>query len=169
MSLSRRTLLKLGIIGAATLASAGGIYRLSRSRASAPFILTGEAQAALQAMIPAILKDALPADPAAISTATKQVQDAIASLPLATQKEVQDLFALLAFVPARRLLAGLENSWEQASIAQVNAFLQSWRTHRFTVLQTAYHALHDLILGAWYADESTWHAIGYPGPIKAFD
>jgi hypothetical protein len=26
--------------------------------------------------------------------------------------------------------------------------------------------MHDLIIGAWYADPSTWEAIGYPGPIK---
>jgi hypothetical protein len=34
------------------------------------------------------------------------------------------------------------------------------------MLQTAYHALHDLVLGAWYADPSSWTAVGYPGPLK---
>jgi hypothetical protein len=34
------------------------------------------------------------------------------------------------------------------------------------MLQSAYHALHDLIFGGWYADSASWAAIGYPGPLK---
>jgi hypothetical protein len=45
-------------------------------------------------------------------------------------------------------------------------FLQSWRKHRLAMPQTAYLALHDLVLGSWYADPSSWAAIGYPGPRK---
>jgi hypothetical protein len=26
--------------------------------------------------------------------------------------------------------------------------------------------MHDLVLGAWYANPSNWAAIGYPGPLK---
>jgi hypothetical protein len=29
-----------------------------------------------------------------------------------------------------------------------------------------YQAMHDLVLGSWYADASSWDAIGYPGPTK---
>ena len=71
-----------------------------------------------------------------------------------------------ALAPARRLLVGIPDDWPDAKTADVAAFLQSWRVHRFTMLQTAYHALHDLVIGGWYADESTWASIGYPGPIK---
>jgi len=79
---------------------------------------------------------------------------------------VQDLFGLLALGPARRLLAGVAGGWEHADPRQVDAFLQSWRTHSLQTLQIAYHALHDLIIGAWFADASTWDSIGYPGPLK---
>jgi hypothetical protein len=48
----------------------------------------------------------------------------------------------------------------------VAEFLQGWRTHRFGMLRGAYAALHDLVLGAWYAQPDAWAAIGYPGPIK---
>jgi len=90
----------------------------------------------------------------------------VLGLPLATQKEVQDLFGLLALGPARRLLAGVAGGWEQADPQQVAAFLTSWCTHSLQTLQVGYHALHDLIMGAWYADPSTWETIGYPGPMK---
>jgi len=169
METSRRTFLKGGALAALILASGGGIYRLTRAPAPRPFVLDGEARNALHAIIPAILAGALPdavRRESAIAATTQGVHQAILGLPLATQKEVQDLFGLLALAPARRALTGIAGGWGGAGVAQVSAFLQDWRLHRVALLRTAYLALHDLVLGAWYADPSTWEAIGYPGPIK---
>jgi hypothetical protein len=94
------------------------------------------------------------------------VHQAILGLPLTAQKEVQDLFGLLALAPARRALTGVSSGWANATDAQVTGFLQEWRFHSLDMLQTAYHALHDLIIGSWYADPASWAAIGYPGPMK---
>jgi hypothetical protein len=171
MALSRRTFLTTGVVAALVLAAGGGIYRLTHG-AAVPnrFALDGEARAVIEAIVPAMLDGALPQQPdarrAAIGAATQRVKQAILGLPLATQKEIQDLFSLLALGPARRFLAGVPDSWSSASSEQVAAFLQSWRGHRIATLQTAYHALHDLVLGAWYADPSAWAAISYPGPLK---
>jgi hypothetical protein len=171
MTISRRRFLTTGVLAALALAAGGGIYRLMHP-APAPgrFMLDGAARGAIDAIVPAMLAGALPPDGAArraaIELATARVHQAILGLPLATQKEIQDLFGLLALGPARRYLAGVPNDWPSATTGQVAAFLQDWRTHRFSTLQVAYHALHDLVLGAWYADPSSWAAIGYPGPIK---
>lgn len=163
--------MKVGALAAITLAAGGGIYRYTHP--SGPlqrFVLDGQAKAALDAIVPAMLAGALPADAparsAAIGAATGHVHKAILGLPLSTQKEVQDLFGLLAFGPARRALTGLSDGWAAARPEQVAAFLQEWRFHRLAMLQTAYHALHDLIIGAFYADPSNWAGIGYPGPMK---
>jgi hypothetical protein len=171
MALSRRTFLRAGLLGTLALAAGGGIYRFAHGPALPHrFALDGEARAAIDAIIPAMLAGALPPDGiarrAAIPAATARVHQAILGLPLATQKEIQDLFGLLALGPARRFIAGVTDGWADASTEQVGAFLQNWRTHRFATLQVAYHALHDLVLGAWYADPSSWAAIGYPGPIR---
>ncbi|PWF48525.1 twin-arginine translocation signal domain-containing protein [Massilia glaciei] len=170
MATTRRGFLKVGALAALALAAGGGIYRLTRAPvAPGPFVLDGEARSALEAMLPAMLGTALPPGPAAraaaVKAATLHVHQAILGLPRATQQELQDLFGLLALGPARRFLAGVPDSWGSASAEQVGAFLQSWRTHRLAMLQTAYHGLHDLIIGAWYADPSNWPAIGYPGPM----
>ncbi len=167
MALSRRRFLTTGVLAALALAAGGGIYRFTHS-APPPnrFVLDGAARAAIDAIVPAMLASALPPDSAAIPAATARVHQAILGLPLTTQKEIQDLFGLLALGPARRYLAGVPNDWPGATAEQVGAFLQNWRTHRFATLQVAYHALHDLVLGAWYADPSSWAAIGYPGPDK---
>ncbi|MRW94212.1 hypothetical protein GJ699_29985 [Duganella sp. FT80W] len=167
---SRRSFLKIGVAGACTLAAGGAVYRLAYPPAAGHrFVLEGGALAVLRAVIPVMLGPVLPAEPAAraaaLEAACGRVRDAVLGLPLTTQKEVQDLFGLLALGPARRLLAGVAGGWEQADPHQVEAFLNSWRTHSLETLRAAYHALHDLIIGAWYADPSAWPAIGYPGPL----
>jgi hypothetical protein len=169
--ITRRSFLKIGAAGAITLAAGGAFYRWSQPAATPHrFALDGEARAVLAAVIPVMLGPVLPAEAAArtaaIAAATTRVRDAVLGLPLTTQKEVQDLFGLLALGPGRRLLAGVSGGWEHADPKQVEAFLQNWRSHSFQTLQHAYLALHDLILGAWYADPSSWDAIGYPGPLK---
>lgn len=169
METTRRSFLKAGLLGAALLAAGGGIYRFTHPPAPYAFVLDGDARAALDAIVPAVLDGALPPDPAArmqaIQATTGRVHQTILGLPLATQKEVQDLFGLLALAPARRLLAGVSHHWADASVVEVTAFLQDWRTHRLALLRSAYQALHDLVLGSWYSDPAHWAAIGYPGPI----
>ena len=171
MGTNRRTFLKVGGVAALALAAGGGIYRYTHPAGPLQrFVLDGEARAAIDAIIPAMLAGSLPADPGAravaVSATTGRVHQAILGLPLTSQKEVQDLFGLLALAPARRALTGISGGWASATDAQVGAFLQEWRFHSLDMLQTAYHALHDLIIGSWYADPASWVAIGYPGPMK---
>lgn len=165
---SRRVFLKAGLIGSVTLAAAGGMYRVLHRGAEQPsaFMMNDDAKAVLTAVIPVVLEGAMAPTSEATDTALRHVYDAIAGLPRSTQKEIQDLFGLLTLAPSRRLLAGLNVEWAHASPDQVRTFLEDWRNHRFALMQSAYHALHDLITGAWYGDESTWQAIGYPGPMK---
>lgn len=170
METTRRSFLKAGLFGATLLAAGGGIYRFTHPPAPHAFVLDGGARAALDAIVPAVLNGALPADPSArtqaIHATTERVHQTILGLPLATQQEVQDLFGLLALGPARRLLTGIPHGWTEATDAEVTDWLQDWRTHRLALLRTAYQALHDLVLGSWYSDAANWAAIGYPGPLK---
>lgn len=171
MQTSRRSFLKIGVLGALTLAAGGAIYRVAYPPQPGRFILDGAARSVLAAVVPSMIGSAMmPTEPAAraaaVAACIERVNGAILGLPLATQKEVQDLFGLLALGPARRFLAGVPDSWSAATPQQIEAFLQSWRSHRIGMLQTAYLAMHDLITGSWYADPANWASIGYPGPIK---
>ncbi len=164
--MQRRTLLKVGLAGGALLAAAGGVSYLLRR--SAPDAAVGDdALLVLHGVLPALLDGALPAEPAAraraLAGALARTQVTIAGLPPPTRAELGQLFALLASAPGR-WLAGVER-WDDADVAQVGAFLQRWRTHSFDLFQAAYQALHDLALGPYYSDPSTWNAIGYPGPV----
>ena len=64
----------------------------------------------------------------------------------------------------RRLLAGVGSPWLEASAKSVQGFLARWRGSRFALLRSAYAALHELIMAAWYGNPAAWARIGYPGP-----
>lgn len=159
---SRRNFLKLGIGSAALLAGLGIASQFAGRNPD------DDRSEVLRATIPVVLEGALPDDPPARARAIEEalagVEVTIAGLVPATQRALQTLFFVLAAAPSRRLLAGLAKPWHEADTEEIAAVLQNWRTHRLTLLQGAYHALHDLILGTAYADESRWAAIGYPGP-----
>lgn len=160
----RRDFLKLGAASAALLGAFGVASRFVGRHA------VDDRREVLGAVIPAVLDGALPSAPEprarAISVALADVEATIAGLPPATQDELASLFLALAAAPSRLLLAGLAKPWSEARADEVAEVLQGWRTHRLGLLQSAYHAFHDLILGAAYADETRWADIGYPGPPR---
>lgn len=163
----RRTFLKVGLIGGAVLTAAGGALWLLKPEARDAAV-NPDTATVLRGVIPALLSGALPLEPkaraVAIEGGLKRTLATIAGLPHSTRLEIGELIGLLSSAPGR-WLAGIEQ-WPDASEVQVAAFLQRWRAHSFDLFQVGYHALHELVLGPWYADESTWAAIGYPGPIK---
>lgn len=161
--MQRRSFLKAGLLGGLALAAGGAVYRHIHPPVAQRFALDPQGRSMLAALLPAIT--GLSPEPAALQAGIDRVGAAINALPLRMQKEIGDLFGLLNMAPTRRLLAGVP-PWAEATPDEVAAFLQSWRTHRTEMLQTAYHGLHDLVLGGWYAEPATWAAIGYPGPIK---
>lgn len=159
---TRRTVLKAGL-GGAVLLALGSTAALLIGRDP-----VRDREQVLRAVIPAVLDGALPLDEpqraAAISAALNDTLVALAGLAPETQRQLAQLFALLAIAPLRRVLAGVPVNWSSASVAEVSAFLRSWRTHRLGLLQGAYHGLHELVIGPWYAQPAHWEALGYPGP-----
>jgi len=167
--MKRRQVLKGGLIGAAMLAAGGAwvVWRdVREADASSP--ARDRTAEILGAIVPVLLAGALPADSAqrssAIAGVIAGVKEIIAAFPPATRSELNDLFRLLDIRIARRLLAGIATGWRDAEPADVAAFLERWRLSRIALLQSGYFALHDLVLGAWYASPSAWGLMGYPGP-----
>jgi hypothetical protein len=165
--LSRRSFLRFGVAGTLLLAAAGVArsqlrYRPARADEPLQALRAGDGEV-LGAIAPVILAGtaAAGADGAAV---VASVDRAVSGLPPHLQSEVRQLLALLASWPGRRLLAGITVPWREASAAQVHSFLEQWRFSRWALQQQGYHALHDLVLAAWYARPDAWPAIAYPGP-----
>ncbi|TMG84816.1 MAG: hypothetical protein E6H74_05990 [Betaproteobacteria bacterium] len=167
--ITRRTLLKAGIAGGAALAMLRWLYMSdgqSATPSANPTSLDASAREILAAIVPELLKGAIPPEDAfgASAEVLAGVERAIAGLPPATRKELDELFSLLAFAPTRCLVAGVWSSWPKASPDAIAEFLDRWRDSGFALLRSAYGALHQLVLAAWYGNPRSWSAIGYPGP-----
>jgi hypothetical protein len=171
--ITRRTFLVAGLAGSATLAAAywlrGANERGPAAGANASLAaLDRDAPAIVAAIVPVVLEGALPREAAQRDAALREtvgnVARAVGGLPPAAQKELAELFALLGFAPTRLALAGVTTPWAQASPEAIAAFLERWRTSGWLLLRSAYDALHQLILAAWYGNPHAWAAIGYPGP-----
>ncbi|OHC62841.1 MAG: hypothetical protein A3H93_02970 [Rhodocyclales bacterium RIFCSPLOWO2_02_FULL_63_24] len=170
--LTRRQFIKTGIAGGVLLAAAA-ILQKPLDRAGKQALVAGNPldpslRAVITAIAPVLLQDAFPvAGPeraAALERIARGVALAVGALSAAAQKEVAELFALLAFAPTRVAVAGVTASWDRASAADIEGFLRRWQHSRLDLLKSGYQALHDLVLGAWYADPQSWTAIAYPGP-----
>ena len=165
--ITRRTFLVAGVAGSAALATA---YWMRRSLALPHDgrVDRAESDAVLVAIAPVMLHGALPESSAAhreaVQATVRQVQAAMEMLPLAAQRELAQLFALLTWAPTRFALTGLVSPWETATADVVAGALLALRDSSVALKRSAYAALHQLVLGAWYASAEAWPAIGYPGP-----
>ena len=168
--ITRRRFLVVGIAGGAALAAAYWWRdRGAHPAGDAPRAgLDPDARTVLAAIVPALLDGALPAEPAARAAATQETLAAVATaiddLPPQAQREIAQLFALLAFAPARIALARVTSPWAQATPAEVGGFLDRWRDSGWTLQRSAYDALHQLVFASWYGNPRSWPAIGYDGP-----
>jgi hypothetical protein len=176
--ISRRTLLKAGLAGGAALFLARWLHHPARDdtielsgNPSTASSLDSSARSVVASIVPVLLAGALPTpgdDPMGVGRRVDDVvgnvDHAVAGLPPASRKEIDQLFALLAFAPTRCLLAGIWTPWSDASATSIAAFLAAWRDSRFALQRSAYGALHQLVMAAWYGDPNAWPAIGYAGP-----
>lgn len=165
--MQRRSLLKLGVASAVVLALGGGAlatlrpgWAQGRLTYSGREIFAAVGRAILQGTLPA----AAPEADRALAGLLDRVDTLVSALPAHAQSELSQLLALLGAAPGRYGLAGLQGEWSAASIRDVQQALQSMRTSSLSLRQQAYHALHDIVTGAYFADPTTWPLLGYPGP-----
>ena len=164
---TRRQFIKVGLGGAALLAAVRWLDRPEAVAASSPYrFLDARSAAVVGALIPVVLAS-LPAEAGARARAIEETvaafDRAVAGLSGAVQKEVDELFAILRFPPARLMFTGLWVPLEESPPEDVAAFLTRWRFSRFDIQRAGYQALTQLLQAAWYGNPASWTAIGYPG------
>lgn len=147
--LTRRKLLLGGLAAAGALAAGDVLYQFS----------SDDDRIIVAAIAPVMLGVDVP-----VQTVVRGFDVAVSGLPIAVQGEVHQLLGLLRFPVSRALVAGIWHPWHAATHDEIDAFLRRWRYSNITKLRSAYDALHQLIMAAWYADNASWKGIGYPGP-----
>lgn len=171
----RRKLLKAGLVGTAVLATAGiavsvtSFNRASQQPATEGFgFLRPDDIILLSALIPAALGSTLSADLATrtpiLDTMLQRIDGMILRLGAPNQKQLLQLFDLLSFAPSRYLTAGLTSTWDKATPAEVDAFLQRWRDSRVGLFNAAYRMLCKVATVTYFALPASFKESGYPGP-----
>ena len=168
--MQRRTLLKLGLTSAVVLLGAGGMATLWQPGLQTDASLSAGSREVFSAIGLGILEKSLPQKEAerqvALDGLLNRIEILVQALPPHTQAELSQLLSVFASAPGRRTVAGLSAPWPQASIADVQRALQSMRLSPLALRQQAYGALHDIVMGGYFADAATWPLLGYPGPLK---
>ena len=168
--LSRRGLLKVGLLGGAFLATAGVTASLSGCSASVPAtgynVLRASDLPSLRAIIPVVLEGAVHPEAlqAAVDATLLGVDNNLQHLSPELLKLTQQLFDVLAMAVTRGPLTGIWGSWENASQADIQQFLKRWEHSSLDLLRMGHASLLQLILMAWYARPQSWAHCGYPGP-----
>ncbi|MCL4770089.1 MAG: hypothetical protein KJZ76_07060 [Burkholderiaceae bacterium] len=165
--MQRRTLLKLGLVSGTVLALAGGAAMLVQP-GLVQRRLTDAGRALFIGVGRAILQGTLPPDPAEQRQALEGMADRVdilaQNLPPHVVDELSQLVGLLGSSAGRVARAGLSTGWLEATPEQVMAALNDMRYSRLTLRQQAYQALHEIVGGAYFSEETTWAVVGYPGP-----
>lgn len=168
---NRRQFLRTGVFGALALSTVSTTALLTGCSASPAAkglqVFRDSDVKVLTALIPAVMKGALPADgtkAVRIAEAIHSLDDFLSAAALASQKQILQLFDLLSFPLTRYTVAGLSSRWEESTEADVEAFLQRWSESRIGLLRGGLLALSQLISMGWYLQPSSWAAIGYQPP-----
>ncbi len=132
--------------------------------------LSSQARTVFSALALGLLDGTLPAESRnralAMQGLLERLDGLISGLPEHAQAELSQLLTLLSSSAGRIALCGLKPDWPQADVPTLQAALQGMRSSRISLRQQAYHALHDLVGGAYFSDASTWPLMGYPGPPR---
>tara|TARA_R110000868_G_scaffold74298_3_gene214814 strand:+ start:1668 stop:2213 length:546 start_codon:yes stop_codon:yes gene_type:complete len=169
-NLSRRSLLKVGLLGTALLGTAGLTATLSGCSANTPkagFAVIRESDLPfLQALIPVMLAGAVdPAQmPQAISATIENLDYSLNHLSPELLKLTVQLFDVLTLPLTRGPLTGVWGSWQNAAPADVVAFLERWQNSSLALLKMGHASLLQLVMMSWYSRAESWAHCGYPGP-----
>lgn len=165
--MNRRQFLTLGVASAVVISTGATIYQQSELD-SIIDSFDQESTGVLVAIIPVLLHGALPEDEKqrqnAVSQTVVDMQTAIATLPPATQAEINQLFDLLKSRLSMLIFAGQFSHLEAMSTSQKVALLDAWRFSYLDLLKVAFTGLKELVFAAYYGNPNNWSQLNYQKP-----
>lgn len=167
--MTRRDLVRRGIVGTLLLAAAGATASFwwpTRRRKPRPGLrVLDEREASILAAVAAVV---LAIEPSAPSPEDVDVVGRVDALLARSPAEVRREFARLLHVfenGATGLLTATGwTSFTASGPASREARLRAWETSRIALFRTGFQAMKRLCGACYYSSPLTWAAIGYPGP-----
>jgi hypothetical protein len=171
MDVSRRQILRLGFFGSLALSTISATALLtgcSKVPVASGFRVLRESDLkVLRALVPVALAGEIPAGEegkAALQETLHTLDNFLAHTSLVGQKQLGQLFDLMHMPATRYTMVGLSDDWDEASAADIAAFLEHWRASRFETLRMGYMALTGMLNMMWYLQPRAWAAINYVPP-----
>ena len=157
-----------GLAGAAWLVGTGGVVSgcSSSNVLRVPLAVTeGEI---LRMLAPAVLAGLLPTRPNertnSLNELLSAVSTSVSSLNSDNREQLARLLAALDYRVSRWLLTGLWKPLAEASVEEIDEFLNSWRDSTFGRFNLAYRPLTRLLVNNWFELPAHFAQAGYPGP-----
>ncbi|MFC4653594.1 MULTISPECIES: hypothetical protein [Rheinheimera] len=123
----------------------------------------------VEALLPALLAGALPHDPQLAAQQLRQTRQAVLQylgfLAKSQQAQLHQLFAVLETDLLRLALTGHWLSLTELPLVERLRLLDSWRDSYLQLMQQAYAACKELLLGAYYGDPAHWQPLQYQPPV----
>lgn len=165
----RRRFLRTGLAGAVALTTLASTTVMLNGCSTAPAtgyrLLRTHHIPVLVAVIPAVLAGVAAAtEPATVQALVRSIDDFVFHTSRANHKQFLQLLDLLGGSLGRRFAAGLAPDWNEASVAEVQAFLVRWRDSRVGLFRLGYGGLVQAVVMNWYLQPAAWPAIGYEPP-----
>lgn len=170
LSTTRRGFMQLSAGSAALLTVGGSFAALTgcSQRAAAPGyrLLRPAHLEFIAAIAPVILNKSYPGMLAedAENRLLTALDRLMGTLQHYAQKELVMLLDVMAVAPLRKLMGAPWSRWSEASTADIEAFLQDWKSSRIQLKRMGYGSLCKLVSICWYAQPETFVSSGYPGP-----
>lgn len=158
----RRDLLRFSL-GASVFLGTASLIGCSKQAPSADYqVLRDDDLPLLRALIPVVLAGTQATEALVLHS----LDGKLAALSPAMLKLTRQLFEVLSLPLTRGPLTGIWGSWNEASNADVEAFLARWGGSSLNLLRQGHASLLQLLSMAWYERPEAWVACGYPGPPK---
>lgn len=170
--LSRRSVLKVGLLGAGFLAIAGIGASLSHCSADGPAsgmaVLRETDMPFLRAVLPVLLEGAVVSGrmSTAVATTIQGLDYSLNRFSPESRELTLRLFDALALPLTRGPLTGIWGRWENAEAAAIHDFLDRWQSSTIGMLRKGHAALLQLVVLAWYGHPESWEHCAYPGPPR---
>jgi hypothetical protein len=173
--LSRRSLVKRGLLGGALLAAGGaGFLALRGGAVVAPpadglLVFTPAQFAVLDAVARRMVRPRK-GWPTVDQVGVARAADRIAArVEASAQKELQQLLGLFENGLAGFLFGGRTRPFTRLDGADQDAVLAEWRDSGIALRRTGYAALRTLVIAAYYQSPTVWPSLGYDGPPAIFE
>lgn len=172
LATTRRGFMQLSATSAAALSMGGALASLtgcSKAPAASGYkvLRSGDIEF-LNALAPVILSGSYPGSlgEQAAQRLMQSLDKLIGTLQEYAQSQLMLLLDVMQVAPIRVAMGAQWSSWADASAADIEAFLENWKTSNIQLKRMGYGSLAKLFTMCWYRQPETFVFSGYPGPPK---